>query len=540
MTSRLEGNPTPPPIMSNQGGQSSVAQRIPFEILVSIFAHVLLDPPALCSEPTLTTDPIPVPSPASKGKGRSKVPLKEGARNTPPPSWSLLTLSKSFKSSLEPYYYSRVSLTTTASLETFAKTLKARPDLTRKVKALWIAPISIESDFILALKPPAEGITSVPSHINQPLNDIRQILRSCRSLRHVALDGCLCTFKASNSFGSNCQPLSLVSINPYSFLGGFSTPMFRKLRRLEMCDTSLASEEVEQVRTLPDLCHFTWTSPREYSDAKRDVMSLLRILTPRVAPSRLQLSIGGMSRFSDTASDFNLEPIPVKTQPNQHRHLKSITIRTGQTRSAELAASLKISVLEHSEKLALHTVAQQQKQQQENNNKDNGTQESTDDIEALEDLAESFSSSMTLDSTRNLPSLQARGTLPYIDSLAHTSSILHPTTGISLQTCTFSGDEEDESIIDEWEYMRDLICGSGSITALEEHKRRQRERKRKPLGSDLSGQSSTVDTVEEQGDVQEILPGMALRRLWVEWCQRVESGALEVGHDEFNESTMGK
>lgn len=273
-------------------------------------------------------------------------------------------------------------------------------------------------------------------------------------------------------------------------------------------------------------------------------MSLLRILTPRVAPSRLQLSIGGMSRFSDTASDFNLEPIPVKLQPDQHRHLKTITIRTGQTRSAELAASLKISVLEHSEKLALHTVAQQQKQhQQPENSSANDNKGPDEDKDVLEDLAETFSSSMTLDSTRNLPSLQSRGTLPYIDSSAHTSSILHPTTGILLQTCTFVNDptEEDEGIIDEWEYMRDLICGSGSITALEEHKRRQRERKRKLLTNDSAGQdSATVKTVEEQGDEHEILPGMALRRLWVEWCQRVESGDLEVDQDEFNESLTGR
>lgn len=232
-----------------------MAQQIPFEILVSIFAHAILDPPALHPQPLPTPDPLSPPPSTSKDKGKSKskskAAVKAAASDNPLPSWSLLTLSKAFKSSLEPHFYSRVSLTTTASLDSFAKTLKARPDLTRKVKALWIAPISIESDFILALKPPAEGITSVPSQINQPLNDIRQILRSCRSLRHVALDGCLCTFKASNSFGSNCQPISLISINPYSFLGGFSTPMFRKLRRLEMCDTSLASEEVEQVRTLP-------------------------------------------------------------------------------------------------------------------------------------------------------------------------------------------------------------------------------------------------------------------------------------------------
>lgn len=215
---------------------SSAAGRLPFEILVDIFTRVMLAPPDFHIEESVST----------KGKGKGK-----DAERGVTPTWSLLLLSKSLRSALEGQFYSRVSLTCTRSLQCFARTLKDRPDLSRRVKALWIAPISVESDFILALKPPAEGITAVPTQSNQPLSDIRQILRSCRSLRHAALDGCLCTLKAANSFGSNCQPLSLVSINPYSFLGGFSSPMFRKVRRLEMCDTSLASEEVEQVRSLP-------------------------------------------------------------------------------------------------------------------------------------------------------------------------------------------------------------------------------------------------------------------------------------------------
>lgn len=221
----------------------SAAHRLPHELLVAIFAHVLRAPPSVADLEGIES--------TAKGKER------DVSRSSPP--WALLLLSKSLRSSLESHFYSRVSLTTTTALQHFARTLKARPDLARKVKALWIAPISIESDFVLALKPPSDSIADVPPQLSQPLSDIRQILRSCRSLRHAALDGCLCTLKASNSFGSNCQPVSLVSINPYSFLGGFSTPMFRKVRRLEMCDTSLASEEVEQVRSLPGECCQRWT-----------------------------------------------------------------------------------------------------------------------------------------------------------------------------------------------------------------------------------------------------------------------------------------
>jgi hypothetical protein len=43
-------------------------------------------------------------------------------------------------------------------LDRFARTLKERPDLNRKVKSLWIAPNSLESDFITTLKPAGEAI----------------------------------------------------------------------------------------------------------------------------------------------------------------------------------------------------------------------------------------------------------------------------------------------------------------------------------------------------------------------------------------------
>jgi hypothetical protein len=95
----------------------------------------------------------------------------------------------------------------------------------------------------------------------------------------------------------------------------------------------------------------------------------------------------------------------------------------------------------------------------------------------------------------------------------------------------------DESIIDEWECLRDLICGSGSIAAIEDMRRRRRERLRK---ADLLEQESEAhDAVgqgigedgereEEDEEEEEIQPGLALRRLWIDWCIDASSGALEV------------
>lgn len=269
---------------------------------------------------------------------------------------------------------------------------------------------------------------------------------------------------------------------------------------------------------------------------------MLRILTPRVAPSHLQLSIGGVSQFQDSeslaaaSSPAAEQPFPVKAQT--HQHLLSVTIRTGQTRSAELAASLKAAVEEHSQKLAAHTAQLLVEEKSEE-----------DDQGEQEDLAETFSSALTLDSTRNLPSLQSRaGQLPYIDSAAHTSSILHPSTGIVLETGTFAAwpfsskqddvdddsddDGDEEVIIDEWEYLRDLICGSGSDVALEDYKRRSKERKKK-LRNDMGQSSPDADEDEEQDQDHRVVPGMALRRLWIEWCQKVENGQLEVTKSEF-------
>ncbi|CAO1622232.1 unnamed protein product [Parajaminaea phylloscopi] len=438
-------------------------EALPFELCVAIFSHAIV----------------------------SSENLSEGTEACKPP-WRFLLLSRAFRAALEPVVYRRVSLVSTVALERFAHTLTERPDLSRKVKSLWIAPNSLESDFITALKPPPDGINSLPKQINLPIIHIKAILRACRSLRHLALDGCLCTLKASSLFGSNCQPVSVTSINPYSFLGGFSAPMFRKVKRLEVCDTSLASEEVEQIRTIPDLRHFIWTSPRDYSDSKRDVAALFRIVAPTLrSSSHLQLAVSG-------AHEANAE-LPVK--PHQHRRLVSATVRTAQNRSAELGAHLKLAVAQP---------------------------EQTSDAEASGDLA-GLSESLSAMSLFQTPASR-----PYVDSSAHTTCVEHLGTGVLLKTERFPA--SNQGIVDEWEELRDLICGSGGL-GLEEARQAarrnakasaSRERSLKEEHESKAPVSRSEHAEENDAQEQPLEPGRALRRLWIEWCSRVEDGSLEV------------
>ncbi|CAO1634153.1 unnamed protein product [Jaminaea pallidilutea] len=498
--------------MSNAGPlaqeQSSVAQRLPFELLVAILSRVLLAPPSF--------------------PGEEEVPIRHVYTQT----WRLLGLSKSLRSALEPVFYSRVSLTSTRSLDLFAQTLKARSDLNRKVKSMWIAPNSLHSDFLTALKPPADGIHALPQSGNLTAT-IRAILRACRSLQHLALDGCLCTLKASTLFGSNCQPISVMSINPYSFLGGFSAPMFRKVRRLELCDTSLASGEVEHVRTLPDLCHFVWTSPRDWSEPRRDIVALLRIVAPPpIRPSHLHLAVSG--DVAEAENDSHPQSmLPVKPQPP--RNLRSVTIRTGQGRSAELGTHLRIAVEEQTAHFHQHGAGFGTTTNASAAGGGEGGEDDHDD---------QLSAFAALSISAAEPSIKRK---PYIDSSAHTTRVEHPLTGVVLQTKKFA--KPDEVIVDEWEALRDLICGSGDVgleearrASLRHSKTEEAKAKTRAATKDSTrdsnvqqrrGQEPVVDETEQEGSEahegeEELQPGRALQRLWAEWCRRVEDGSLEV------------
>lgn len=192
---------------------------------------------------------------------------------------TLLLLSKYYTSHLSPFIYSTITLVSSNAIHSFASLVKSNPKLARHVRRLWVGPDSSSSDLITALSPPcyneAGYITDMREHIH---TSVRTILRSCRKLQDVALAGELLSLHAAHTYGSACQPVRLTSINPHSFVAGFSAPIFRKVKVLRIVDTNLAFEEADQIRTLAELEWLVWSSPKDYGDISRDSRVLRRLL----------------------------------------------------------------------------------------------------------------------------------------------------------------------------------------------------------------------------------------------------------------------
>lgn len=150
---------------------------------------------------------------------------------------------------MEEAVYSTIPLFSVSGLTSFNSLLKQRPELGRRVKSLWIAPCRLNSDLIAALAPPNANANSEALQ-NKVQSLARNILRSCRRLQHLALDGGFITPQAANGFGTACKPKTLLCVNPHSFLGHFSAPIFRTVQRLEVVDQCLAVEEVDSVRLM--------------------------------------------------------------------------------------------------------------------------------------------------------------------------------------------------------------------------------------------------------------------------------------------------
>lgn len=92
------------------------------------------------------------------------------------------------------------------------------------------------------------------------------------------------------------------------------------------------------------------------------------------------------------------------------------------------------------------------------------------------------------------------------------------------------GEEGTASLIDEWEALRDIICPGGGGASLsfriDEASRAANRARGKRDGS--AAEEAAGDDDDDAPTPAVIEPGMALRRLWVEWCRRVEDGSLEV------------
>lgn len=211
--------------------------------------------------------------------------LEFAAQNSSKGTWSnkgkvhLLCLSKHYHARLAPYLYSTVALSSSSAIHAFAALVKGSTRIARYVTRLWIGPDDSSSDLITALSPPvyneAQYITDMRDEVH---TSVRTILRACRKLHDVALAGELLSLYSAHTYGSACQPVRLTSVNPHSFVGGFSAPIFRKVKVLRIIDTNLAFEEADEIRTLSDLEWLIWTAPKDYGDITRDSNVLRRLL----------------------------------------------------------------------------------------------------------------------------------------------------------------------------------------------------------------------------------------------------------------------
>ena len=191
----------------------------------------------------------------------------------------LLCLSKYYHSRLSPLLFSTVALCSSSAIHAFAALVKLDPRLARYVRRLWVGPDSSSSDLITALSPPSYNEAGYITDMRERVHaSVRTILRSCRKLQDLALAGELLSLHAAHTYGSACQPVRLTSINPHSFVGGFSAPIFRKVKVLRIVDTNLAFEEADEIRTLAELEWLIWSAPKDYGDITRDSNVLRRLL----------------------------------------------------------------------------------------------------------------------------------------------------------------------------------------------------------------------------------------------------------------------
>ncbi|SNX86448.1 uncharacterized protein MEPE_05157 [Melanopsichium pennsylvanicum] len=192
---------------------------------------------------------------------------------------NFLRLSKYYHDRLSPLVFSTVTLCSASTINAFAALVKGNTKIARHVCRLWIGPDSSSSDLITALSPPSYNEAAYITHMREHVHvSVRTILRACRKLKDVALAGELLSIHAAHTYGTACQPVRLTSVNPHSFVGGFSAPIFRKVRVLRIVDTNLAFEEADEIRTLAELEWLIWSAPKDYGDITRDSNVLRRLL----------------------------------------------------------------------------------------------------------------------------------------------------------------------------------------------------------------------------------------------------------------------
>ncbi|WFD00253.1 hypothetical protein MYAM1_003001 [Malassezia yamatoensis] len=240
----------------------------------------------------------------------------------------LLALNSKIHRALQPIVYTRVELATSTALTKFCELIKHRPEIARMVRALWIGPCTSRSDLLSILSAPLPGDSSYIEELReQVFTHTRFVLRSCRRLQDVALNGSLVSSNVVHSYGTACQPISLTSVNPHSFVSGFDAPIFRKVTSLVICDINLSITEADAIHRLPMLQDLYYTSPKDYGEIHRDIWIMKKVL-------------GLEHKQEDSAS---LHTLSINTKPAQ---LQSFTYRSVEQKSARVVNALNQTVAE--------------------------------------------------------------------------------------------------------------------------------------------------------------------------------------------------
>ncbi|PWN34347.1 uncharacterized protein FA14DRAFT_161769 [Meira miltonrushii] len=472
-----------------------------------------------------------------------------------------LLISKEFNSTVEAGAYSCVSLFSVRAMEVFLKLIKTQPRIARKVNSLWIAPGHSDSDLITVLAPPTSDV-AFEQRQKRVQAIAREILRSCRRLRHLALDGGFVTPQSATGFGTASKPQTLLCINPHSFLGNFSAPIFRStIQRLEVVDTTLAVEEIDEIRQMNGLRKFFWTNPRAKADVTRDVSVLLRILSPRGRD--LLASISGEAAVSigidfvgDTeaatqdliveqqerlmeALSINGTALPEKARINDK--LRTICTTTSQGRAAALAATFKkiVENLKYPESFDSEGKA------------------------VLAGTPDAQNGDGEDDVTEVMKTVKP-GSF-YVDSSRANSTSIHPLSGVELQTRALTSllhalekpsannvqnsedsenEEDDDEVVEEWEALRDLVCQRklSSTTPLQRYFANMNagstnsiwlggpaaNMDRSAGNSGRNSQSASgTQTPSHARTEEEVDGGRALQRIWYRWLEQVGNGELD-------------
>ena len=153
-------------------------------------------------------------------------------------------------------------------------------------------------------------------------------------------------------------------MNPYSFVGAFSAPIFNKVSSAELIDTSLAVEDGDQISKMQSLQHFIWTSPKDHSDPSLETGRLHRLVLQSLngeVPSHM-LGVpfehnghpafsantnGGNSGHLTTAAataaaaaEINLSPNAALKLSTRAKKLKKITLHTSHDRCLAFVKSV--------------------------------------------------------------------------------------------------------------------------------------------------------------------------------------------------------